>query len=105
MFLSFISWMKMSCSGYKSGRRLWRFEVERKPLLHAFHARTLSEIQKQRQVKNDRRGEDRVAAEEVDLDLHRIPEPAEDVDVVPAFFVVAARRVIVDSHDVRKVFV
>ena len=35
--------------------------------------------------KRQRQGcsEDAVAAEEVDLQLHRIAEPAEDVDVVP----------------------
>ena len=60
---------------------------------------------KQREVENERRGQDRIAAEEIDLDLHLVAEPAKDVDVVPAFFVVAARRVIVDAHDVREIFV
>ena len=58
-----------------------------------------------RQVENERRGQDRVAAEKIDLDLHLVAEPAEDIDVVPAFFVVAARRIVVDADDVRKVFV
>ena len=50
-----------------------------------------------------RRRQDRVAAEEVELDLHRVAEPTDDVDVVPAFLVVAARRVVVDADDVADV--
>ena len=57
----------------------------------------LREIEEEREVEDDRRGQDGVAAEEVDFDLHGVAEPAEDVDVVPAFFVVAARRVVVDA--------
>ena len=62
----------------------------------------LREVHEQREVEDDRRREDRVAAEEVDLDLHRVAEPPEDIDVVPAFLVVAARRVVVDADDVVK---
>ena len=58
----------------------------------------LRQIEEQHQVEHDRRGENRIAAEEIDFDLHRIAEPSEDVDVVPAFFVIAARRVIVDAN-------
>ena len=59
----------------------------------------------QREVEHDRRGENRIAAEEVDLDLHRVAHPPDDVDVVPAFLVVAARRIVVDAHDVREILV
>ena len=65
----------------------------------------LREVHEQREVEDDRRREDRVAAEEVDLDLHRVAEPPEDVDVVPALLVVAARRVVVDAHHVDDVAV
>ena len=69
------------------------------------HARALREIEEQRQVEHDRRRENAVAAEEVDLELHRIAEPADQIDVVPAFLVVAARRVVVDPDDVAEVLV
>src|SRR5208337_462763 len=39
----------------------------------------------------------RIAAEEIDLHLHRITEPSEDVDVVPTFFIVSAGRIIIDA--------
>ena len=60
---------------------------------------------KRHEVERERSGEDGVAAEEVDLELHGVAEPAEDVDVVPAFFVVAAGRVIVDADLVVEVLV
>jgi hypothetical protein len=53
----------------------------------------------------DRRGENGITAQKVDLDLHRIPHPPHDVDVIPAFLVVPAWRVVVDPNDVRKVLV
>jgi hypothetical protein len=37
----------------------------------------------------------RVAAQEIDLDLHLVTQPAKNVDVVPAFLIVTVRRVIV----------
>ena len=82
-----------------------RFEVEAQPLLDALHAGALGEVEKQHQVEYERRGEDRIAAQEIDLDLHRIAEPAEDIDVVPAFFLVSARRIVIDFHRVKKVLV
>jgi beta-xylosidase len=56
------------------------FEIEVRPLLHARPPRALREVEQQRQVEHDRRGQNRVAAEEVDLHLHRIAEPAEEID-------------------------
>src|SRR5215813_1523401 len=79
----------------QSWRSLWTLEVERQPFLDAFHARALRQIEEQREVKHDRRRKNRVTTEKVDLDLHRVAEPAEDVDVIPTFFVVAARRIVV----------
>src|SRR5258706_3059149 len=86
--------------GIKPGRGHRRLEVEAQPLLDTDAAqfrRTLGQVHKQNQIQNNRRGQDRVAAEEVELDLHRIAEPSEDVDVVPTLFVVATRRVVVDA--------
>ena len=37
--------------------------------------------------------------------MHRIAEPAEDVEVVPSLLVVATRRIIVDADFVVKVFI
>ena len=39
------------------------------------------------------------------LQLHLVVQPAEDVDVVPALFVVAARRIVVDADDVAEILV
>src|SRR5215211_1644691 len=76
-------------------------EVEREPLLDTPHPRSLGQVQKQRQVEHEGRGEDRVARQEVYLYLHRVAQPAEDVYVVPALLGVAAGWVVVDLHQVR----
>src|SRR5438552_5694134 len=58
-------------------RRMHRtLEIKRQPFLDAVHARAPGEIEKQRQVEDDRRGQNAVAAQEVDLELHRVAEPA-----------------------------
>ena len=59
---------------------------------------TSCEVAEEHEVEAERRCEDRVAAEEVNLYLHRVAHPAEDVDVVPAFLVVVAWRIIVDAN-------
>src|SRR5436190_5386817 len=91
--------------GIEAGRVHGALEVERQPLLNPVHARPLREIEEKRDVEHDRRGENAVAAQEVDLQLHRVAEPPDQVDVVPAFLVVAARRIVVDPHDVAEVLV
>src|SRR5580692_3051607 len=94
--------------GIEPGYGHWGLEVEAEPLLNAetfqFGA-ALSEVEEEDQIEHDGRGQDRIAAEEVDFDLHGIAEPSEDVDVVPAFFVVAARRVVVDADLVENISV
>src|SRR6476646_7570640 len=65
-------------------------EVKRQPFLNAMHAGAVRQVEEQRHVENDRRSENAVAAQKIDLQLHRIAEPADQIDVVPAFFVVAA---------------
>ena len=69
------------------------------------HARALRQIEEKRQVENDRRREDRVAAKEIDLNLHLVAEPAKDVDIVPTFLVITTRWVVVNADHMRKVFV
>src|SRR4051812_4617527 len=49
-----------------------RLEVERQPLLDAAHAGALGQVEEQRDVQDDRRRQDAVAAQEVDLELHRV---------------------------------
>mgnify|MGYP000373161909 CR=1 FL=1 len=37
-------------------------------------------------------------AEEIELDLHGIAHPTKDIDVVPTFFIVSARRIIINTQ-------
>src|SRR5215471_8715258 len=85
------------------GRMHRTLEVERQPLLDAAHVRALGQIEQQRHIEHDGCRQDAVAAQEVDLELHRIAEPPEQIDVVPAFLVVAARRIVVDPDHVAEV--
>src|SRR5262249_25357458 len=87
----------------RAGHR--RLEVEGEPLLDSRESGPLRQIEEEEEVEDDGRREDRVAAEKVDLDLHRLAEPAEDVDIVPAFLGVAARRVVLDADLVKVVAV
>ena len=77
---------------------LGALEVEREPLLDSASAGPCCQIHEQRQVKHDWGCKDRVPAQEIDLDLHSIAKPSRDVDVVPAFFIITFRGVVVDSH-------
>src|SRR6266852_5233776 len=83
--------------GIQIGRGHRRFEIETQPLLNPSHARALRQIQEQNKIKNNRCRKNRVPAQEVHFDLHRVAEPAKNVDVVPALFVVSAQRIIVDA--------
>src|SRR5271155_2775048 len=85
-----------------------RLEVEAQPLLNAEAAkacRPLGEIEEEHQIEGDGRGQNRVAAEKIHLDLHRIAEPPEDVDIVPTLFVITTRWIIVNPHLVINVLV
>src|SRR4051812_19307237 len=53
-------------------------EVEREPFLDAMHPGTFGEIEKQRDVQHDRRRQNAVAAEKIDLELHRVAEPTDE---------------------------
>src|SRR5690242_5375387 len=92
----------------KSGGRHWRLKVKAQPLLNADVLQlrgALSEVQKQHEIEDDRRRKNRITAEEIHLDLHRIVQPTEDINVVPTFFVITARRVIVDANLVKNIAV
>src|SRR5262245_6319264 len=54
-------------------------EIKRQPLLRAAQAFALGEIHEQDQVKQQRGRQNAVATEEINLQLHRIAEPAEKV--------------------------
>ena len=75
-----------------------RLEEEAEEALCAVASGTCCEVAQQAEVKQQWSGKNRVAAEEVDLDLHRIAHPSEDVDVVPSLLVVVTRRIVVDAY-------
>src|SRR5712692_6494256 len=83
----------------------WTLEVKTQPFLNATHAASLGKVEKQDQVQNDRRRENAVAAQEIDFDLHGITEPSIDIDVIPSFFIISARRIVMDPHYVREILV
>src|SRR5688572_7492698 len=54
-------------------RRVHRaLEVERQPLLDPVHPGALRQIEEERDVEHDRRSENAVAAQKIDLQLHRV---------------------------------
>ena len=59
---------------------------------------TCSEVAQQSKVEQQWSGKNRVTTEEVYLNLHRIANPSEDVDVVPSLLVVVTRRIVVDAY-------
>ena len=71
---------------------------ETQEALDTVTACTGGEIDEQTEVETQGSCQDGVATEEVDLDLHGIAHPTEDVDIVPALFVVLSRRIVVDAH-------
>src|ERR1700686_3752230 len=85
-----------------------RLEVKTQPLLNAKPAKlraALRQIHKQNQIKHNRRRQNRIPTKKIHLNLHRITKPPKDIDVVPAFFVVASWGVIVYSDFVGEVAV
>ena len=81
--------------GIQAGGMHRTLEVEGEPLLDAAHAGALRQVEKEHEIEHDRRGEDAVSTQEIDLELHLVAEPPDQIDVVPALFVVAARRIVV----------
>src|SRR3981081_2305809 len=78
-----------------------RLEIEAEPLLNAEPSQlgaAFSKIQKKHQVQHNRRGQDGVAAQKIHLDLHGIAQPSEDIDIVPTFFIVTTRWVVIDAY-------
>jgi len=80
-------------------------EIEREPVLRAAQAGPGRQVGEENKIERERRRQDRVAAEEIDLDLHRLAEPADEIDVVPGLFVVPAWRVVIDAHAVDQIAV
>jgi len=84
-----------------SGATVGVFEIEAEPfldsqILEAWRPRC--EVHEEDQIERKRGCEDRVAAEKIDFKLHGVTKPAEDVDIVPTFFIIPTWRVIVDAN-------
>ena len=73
-------------------------EEEAQEALDAVAAVACCEVAQKYEVEAKGCGEDRVAAEEVDFNLHGIAHPAENVDVVPSLLVVIAGGIVVDTY-------
>ena len=69
-----------------------QLEEDRKLFLHAYFAAAVGKVEATGDLNGERGGEDRILAEEIDLDLHRLAEETGDIDVVPRLLVVAAGR-------------
>src|SRR5258708_30049531 len=75
----------------KPGSRHRRLPVKAQPLLNpnVLQLRSArSQIQEEDEIQSDGRGQDRIPAQKINLDLHRIAKPTEDVNVVPTLFVI-----------------
>ena len=88
-----------------TGGDVWALKVEREPLLDPASARARGEVEEEGEVEDDGCREDRVSAQEVDLDLHGVAHPAEDIDVVPALLSVTAGGIIVNADLVIEVLI
>src|SRR5947208_3062416 len=83
-------------------------EVEAEPLLNAQTAQAWGagcQVHEEDEIKGEGSGKYGVAAEEIYLELHGVAEPAEDIDVVPTFFIITTRWVIIDANLVVNVLV
>ena len=80
-------------------------EIKGEPFLNTRHAGTPGEIQKQGKIQDNRSRKNRISTQKVDLDLHFITKPSEDIDIVPAFLGVTARRIIIDPDFVVQITV
>src|SRR4051812_21612039 len=84
--------------GVRGGAWRWALEEEAQPVLQPRPLRSHRQIPEQRQVQHQGRGENRVATEKVNFNLHRITEPSEEVDVVPALFGIAPGWVVMNRN-------
>src|ERR1700722_18741822 len=85
-----------------------RLPVEAKPFLNTQilqFRRARSEVEEEHQIQGNRRCQNGIPAQEIDLDLHRIPKPAEDVDIVPTLFIITTWRIIVNPYLVINILV
>ena len=71
---------------------------ETQEVLDTITTGTGGEVDEQTEVEAQGGCQDGVATEEVDLDLHGIAHPAEDVDIIPTLLVVLSRRIVVDTY-------
>src|SRR5271170_2832655 len=85
-----------------------RLEIKTQPLLNPESAKlsaALRQIHEQNEIQHNGRRKNRIPAKEIYLDLHRVAEPAKDIDIVPALFVIASRGVIIYADLVSEIAV
>ena len=76
------------------------FEKHAQPRLRAGGTTPVGELHESAEVETHRCGEDGIPVLAADPQLHRLTEKTFNVDVVPAFLCVAARREIINLHEV-----
>ena len=86
--------------GFVAIDRHRRFEKYAELLLDAALTALASEIERTRDLDDERCCENRIATQKIDLDLHLLPEETGNVDIVPGFFVIAAGLIVIDLDDV-----
>src|SRR5688572_29398847 len=84
--------------GIEPGSAHGALEVKTEPFLNSTHTAALGKIEKEHEVEDNGRGEDAVSTQKVYFNLHRIAQSTVDIDIVPAFLVVAPRWVVVNPH-------
>src|SRR5262245_35432865 len=73
-------------------------EEHRELALDAALTVALREIEQPDQIDDQRRSEDRILAQKVDLELHALAEEPDEVDRIPRFLRVTARLVVIDVN-------
>lgn len=73
-------------------------EEEAQEALRAITSLASSEVGKEHEVEQQRSGKNRVAAKEVDLYLHGIAHPSEDINIIPSLLIIVAGRIVIDAN-------
>lgn len=59
---------------------------------------TCSQVTQQYKVQAQRSSKNRITAKEINLNLHWIPHPSEDINIIPTFFIIITRRIVIDTY-------
>ena len=73
-------------------------QEEAEEALRTIATLTCSKVREQYEVEQERSSKNRVTTEEIDLYLHRITHPTENINVIPTFLIVVTRRVVIDTY-------